>query len=108
MKILPISFFSSRISNFSLSLLKDAKSLLSKGLRFAWFLYNIRIEGEAPAETKNSENVQNLTVNWPARGAIEFKNYFVKYRPNLPHVIDDLSVSINASEKVPFFMRIYV
>jgi len=58
------------------------------------------IVGEAPAETKDPENVENLTSNWPARGSIEFKNYFVKYRPNLPHVIDNLSVSINSGEKV--------
>ncbi len=60
------------------------------------------IQGEAPAETKDPENVKDLTVNWPARGSIEFKNYFVKYRPNLPHVIDNLSVSINSAEKVCF------
>jgi len=58
------------------------------------------IVGEAPAETKDPENVENLTVNWPARGSIEFKNYFVKYRPNLPHVIDNLSVLIDSGEKV--------
>ena len=46
--------------------------------------------------------MKDLTVNWPARGSIEFKNYFVKYRPNLPHVIHNLSVSINAHEKVIF------
>ncbi len=63
--------------------------------------YN-RIQGEAPAETRDPENVKDLTVNWPARGSIEFKNYFVKYRPNLPHVIDNLSVSINSAEKVFF------
>jgi len=58
------------------------------------------VEGEAPAKTKEPEKVENMTSNWPARGSIEFKNYFVKYRPNLPHVIDNLSVSINSGEKV--------
>ena len=62
----------------------------------------IRIQGEAPAETADPENVQNLTANWPSRGSVEFKNYFVKYRPNLPHVIDNLNVSINSGEKVNF------
>jgi len=57
------------------------------------------VEGEAPAKTKEPERVQNMTSNWPARGSIEFRNYFVKYRPNLPHVIDNLSVSINSGEK---------
>ena len=61
-----------------------------------------RIEGEASAKTKNPESVKNLTETWPGQGSIEFKNYFVKYRPNLPHVIDNLSVSINSGEKVIF------
>jgi len=59
-----------------------------------------QIEGEAAAETHDPENVQNLTVNWPARGSIEFRNYFVKYRPNLPNVIENLSVFINSGEKI--------
>ena len=104
MKRLLIFSCSSLTLSSSLFLSKDAKSLLSRGLIVTniFLIKNIRIEGEAPAETKDPENVKDLTVNWPARGSIEFKNYSVKYRPNLPHVINNLNVSINSAEKVRF------
>ncbi|KAI8918708.1 hypothetical protein BC831DRAFT_482842 [Entophlyctis helioformis] len=37
---------------------------------------------------------------WPATGAIEFKNLSVRYSPDLPRVLNDLSFSIGAFEKV--------
>ncbi len=86
-----IAFFLLSLSYFEFQLVS-----LERCKKFA------EIQGEAPAETTDPENVKDLTVNWPARGSIEFKNYSVKYRPNLPHVIDNLSVSINSSEKVTF------
>jgi len=104
MRISLISSSASHTLNSNLSPLKDAKNSQSKEFEFDIPLikYYNRIQGEAPAETRDPENVKDLTVNWPARGSIEFKNYFVKYRPNLPHVIDNLSVKINAHEKVLF------
>ena len=63
-------------------------------------LYFFRIEGERSAKTQNPEQVANYNQQWPRKGAIEFKNYFVKYRPNLPHVIKNLSVRIAHGEKV--------
>ena len=38
--------------------------------------------------------------DWPAKGAIEFANYSVRYRESLDCVLNDLSVSINSHEKV--------
>jgi len=83
-------------------------------ISFLWSLSNIEtklvsferckkftyIEGEANPKTVNPDAVQNLTSNWPARGAIEFKNYSVKYRPNLPNVIDNISLSVSSAEKI--------
>ena len=64
----------------------------------------LRIEGEAPAKAKHPEQIANYSQQWPSNGTIEFKNYFVKYRPNLPQVIKDLSVRIAHGEKVIFLI----
>ena len=37
---------------------------------------------------------------WPLHGAIEFKNVSVRYRPDLPLVLRDLSFSVKAGEKI--------
>lgn len=39
-------------------------------------------------------------LNWPAQGSIEFSGVELKYRPNLPSVLHDLSFKINPGEKV--------
>ena len=86
-------------------------------ISFLWSLSNIEtklvsferckkftyIEGEANPKTQNPDAVQNYTSNWPARGGIDFKNYSVKYRPNLPNVIDNINLHINSGEKVRDF-----
>ncbi|KAJ7204157.1 ABC protein [Mycena pura] len=37
---------------------------------------------------------------WPARGAIEFKDVAMAYRPGLPNVLRGISLRINAGEKI--------
>ncbi|KAF7330282.1 ABC protein [Mycena venus] len=37
---------------------------------------------------------------WPTRGAVEFKNVEMNYRPGLPNVLHGISMSINAGEKI--------
>lgn len=37
---------------------------------------------------------------WPNRGAVEFKNVEMSYRPGLPNVLHGISMSINAGEKI--------
>lgn len=37
---------------------------------------------------------------WPAEGAIEFKDVFMSYRPGLPTVLNGLSVNIRGGEKI--------
>jgi len=51
-------------------------------------------------EPHTSLPVANYHQSWPEDGQIEFKNYYAKYRPNLPFVIKDLSVKINPAQKV--------
>ena len=37
---------------------------------------------------------------WPAEGCIEFKDVVFKYRPDLPPVLKDLTMSIQSREKI--------
>ena len=55
-----------------------------------------RIEQEAPHEIKDKKPPKE----WPASGAIEFKDVVMRYRPGLPFVLKGLSLSIKGGEKV--------
>jgi ABC-type multidrug transport system fused ATPase/permease subunit len=46
-------------------------------------------------------------TNWPMKGQIVFKNVSLKYDPNLPEVIKDISLSINPSQKIGFDFKEY-
>ena len=50
--------------------------------------------------TKNPSQIPGFDSKWPSEGAIEFKNFYAKYRPSLPFVIVDLSCKINGGEKI--------
>lgn len=38
--------------------------------------------------------------DWPTRGAVEFTNVEMSYRPGLPNVLHGISMSIKAGEKI--------
>ena len=37
---------------------------------------------------------------WPQNGAIEFRDVYMRYRPNLPNVLHGISMSIRGGEKI--------
>lgn len=39
-------------------------------------------------------------LEWPQNGEIEFRNYSLKYREELDNVLDNLSLSVKAGEKI--------
>lgn len=41
-----------------------------------------------------------MSDSWPSRGQIEIDNVSLRYRPNLPYVLDHVSLSIKAAEKI--------
>ena len=49
---------------------------------------------------KESEKAKFMPKDWLKAGEIKFENYFVKYRPNLPNVIKDLSLTIEGGYNV--------
>ncbi|GME70449.1 unnamed protein product [Ambrosiozyma monospora] len=51
---------------------------------------------EAPAEIPENEPA----ASWPEHGAIEVSNLAIRYSPNLPRVIEDVSFEVKPGEKV--------
>jgi ATP-binding cassette, subfamily C (CFTR/MRP), member 1 len=47
-----------------------------------------------------SENIEIVPKNWPKEGKIEFKNFYMKYRTELPFVLEDVSFTIQPKEKI--------
>eukprot|EP00826_Nyctotherus_ovalis_P059778 TRINITY_DN8343_c0_g1_i8.p2 TRINITY_DN8343_c0_g1~~TRINITY_DN8343_c0_g1_i8.p2 ORF type:complete len:200 (-),score=49.13 TRINITY_DN8343_c0_g1_i8:455-1054(-) len=43
---------------------------------------------------------ENDKAEWPRSGAIEFQNYYVKYRPTTELILKDLSFSIRDGERI--------
>jgi ATP-binding cassette subfamily C (CFTR/MRP) protein 1 len=61
-----------------------------------WAFTNIDVEKDPNTKLP----VANFSYSWPSHGEIEFKNYYVKYRPTLPYVLKDVSLKIRGGEKV--------
>ena len=51
---------------------------------------------EAPHEIEENKPC----VDWPAKGAIEFKDVTMRYRPGLPNVLHGISLVIRGGEKI--------
>jgi len=58
-------------------------------------LVGFRIQSEAPPIV-NPRPAQD----WPYKGEIEFQNLSLRYRPDLPLVLKDISCHIKAKEKI--------
>ncbi|KAK7690924.1 hypothetical protein QCA50_006027 [Cerrena zonata] len=55
-----------------------------------------QIDQEAPHELPD----QKPPTEWPAKGAIEFDNIFMRYRSGLPFVLKGMSLSVKGGEKI--------
>ena len=55
---------------------------------------------EMPQEKQCVKKQMKIPTIWPTDGAIELKNVVVRYRPNLPLVIQNVSVSIPGGKSV--------
>ncbi|KAJ7224976.1 ABC protein [Mycena haematopus] len=54
-----------------------------------------------PSEAAHESTPENKpAADWPAHGAIEFKNVTMAYRPGLPNVLHGISLQIRAGEKI--------
>lgn len=50
--------------------------------------------------TKTRPGLQPLMRSWPSHGAVEFKNVSMRYRPELPLVLRDVSFTVQAGQKI--------
>jgi ABC-type multidrug transport system fused ATPase/permease subunit len=55
---------------------------------------------ELPQEAPAFVSGTSAPPNWPESGGIKFENIELRYRPELPPVLRDLSLDINPGEKV--------
>ncbi|KAJ2394182.1 ATP-binding cassette glutathione S-conjugate transporter ycf1, partial [Coemansia sp. RSA 2559] len=55
---------------------------------------------EMDGEEMFVENAITPDEQWPSTGKIKFCNFITKYRENLEHVLKDVNLTINLSEKV--------
>ena len=54
-----------------------------------------------PREENSEEKLKCIaSKKWPSRGEIVFENVSFKYDVNLPYTLEEISVKINAGEKV--------
>ncbi|KAJ2466825.1 Multidrug resistance-associated protein 1 [Coemansia sp. RSA 2337] len=60
------------------------------------FVYAEKLGREAPHVIEDTQP----SADWPAQGAIEFKDYSMSYRSELGTVLNQLSFTINCKEKV--------
>jgi len=56
--------------------------------------------GQMPVEAAAIIESNRPPAEWPTKGDLQFKNLFVKYRPNLDFVLRDINVHILSSEKI--------
>ena len=53
-----------------------------------------------PSEAPEVLSKHRPKISWPAKGAVEFKNYSTRYRPGLDLVLKDISLKIKGHEKI--------
>ncbi|KAI9475097.1 P-loop containing nucleoside triphosphate hydrolase protein [Coemansia mojavensis] len=51
-------------------------------------------------DKENCDVSQSKPPNWPQQGIVEFKNYSLQYRPDLPLVLQNLSFTTKPGEKI--------
>lgn len=39
---------------------------------------------------------------WPQKGQIKFQNFYLRYSPDTPHVLKNLNINVESTEKVIF------
>ena len=54
------------------------------------------MDQEAPHEIEENKP----SADWPTKGAINFKDLTMRYRPGLPNVLHGISLAIRGGEKI--------
>ena len=57
-------------------------------------------QNQIPQEAPHEIEERKPPADWPAEGAIDFKDVVMRYRPGLPFVLKGLSMHVNGGEKI--------
>jgi ATP-binding cassette subfamily C (CFTR/MRP) protein 8/ATP-binding cassette subfamily C (CFTR/MRP) protein 9 len=82
-----------QVLNFAIRMLAETEARMTSAERI--HEYATTITPEAPAITD-----QRPPSDWPSRGRIELREVSMRYRPELPHVLTDISMVIEGGMKV--------
>ncbi len=82
--------------NWGVRQLADMESQIVSTERLSHYANNLPQEGQSKQEEPQLE----APVEWPHAGAIEFNEATLTYRPDLPPVLNECSVSIKPGERV--------
>ncbi|KAI0370390.1 ABC protein [Pilatotrama ljubarskyi] len=74
----------------------EVENYMSSVERIVQYSREDQIPQEAPHEIPENKP----PPEWPAHGAIEFKDVVMRYRPGLPSVLKGLSMQVNGGEKI--------
>jgi len=96
------SLQASYILGWFLSTLVEAQSELAPFDRLSALATGLDIESEC---TTKAVHVTMPPDNWPMQGLVEFKRLNVRFRPELPLVLQDLSLRLEAGQKVALVGR---
>lgn len=79
---------------FSVRQMADVENNMNATERIHYYGHSI------PQEADQKPGAAKLPDGWPQRGEISFKNVQLRYRPNLPLVLHDLTLQVHPGEKL--------
>lgn len=91
----------SYVVQLSMQLISFSKSLGQAEQYLSSVERIVEYVNELPQEAAyTNEEDENVPENWPSEGRISFDDVCLRYRPELPHVLKNMSLDINAKEKI--------
>ncbi|KAH3731572.1 multidrug resistance-associated protein 1 [Pelomyxa schiedti] len=90
--------FASQLQNMLMSLTQYITEFVSQMVSLQRLQEYLHLPQEHPLLDTEAEQVP--PDNWPEKGRVEFVGYSLQYRPTLPPALENISLSINAGEKI--------
>jgi ATP-binding cassette subfamily C (CFTR/MRP) protein 1 len=93
--------------NWGVRQLADMEAQIVSTERLSHYANNLPQEGKGPVSVQSGKEATatvdtliEAPADWPQAGAIEFQEATLSYRPDLPPVLNECSISIKAGERV--------
>lgn len=85
--------------NWGIRQVADMESQIVSTERLSHYANNLPIEGECSQEGKSLTTAE-VPSSWPEHGSIKFENATLAYREDIPPVLNNINIEINAGERV--------